>query len=341
MEAGLSNNKTGLPDMMVAIAITEPGAPSVLKPEQRAVPELRAGEVLVRVRAAGINRPDVFQRQGAYPPPKDASDLPGLEVAGGIAALGPDTPRWRLGDAVVALTPGGGYAEYCRVHGTNVLPLPEGLTFNQGAALPETFFTVWHNVFERGRLRPGESFLVHGGTSGIGTTAIQLAKAFGATVIATAGSAEKCTACEKLGADHAINYRDDDFVQAVKAVTDGTGVDVILDMVGGDYVARNYDAAAVDGRIVQIATLGGTKAEANFAKLMTKRLTHTGSTLRPRSIEFKAVIASALESQVWPLLVSGKVAPVMDRTYPLADAWRAHERMEEGEHIGKIVLTVA
>ncbi|GHD04933.1 NAD(P)H-quinone oxidoreductase [Tianweitania populi] len=333
--------QTDLPEVMTAIAITEPGEPSVLKPEQRPLPELRPGEVLIRVRAAGVNRPDVAQRQGTYPAPKDASDLPGLEVSGEIAALGPDTPRWRVGDAVVALTPGGGYAEYCRVHGSNVLPLPEGFTFIEGAAVPETFFTVWHNVFERGGLQPGETFLVHGGTSGIGTTAIQLAKAFGARVITTAGSAEKCAACEKLGAERAINYRDEDFVEAVKEFTGGNGVDLILDMVGGDYVGRNYDAAAVDGRIVQIAVLQGAKVEINVAKLMMKRLTHTGSTLRPRTVEFKAAVAGALEAHVWPLLGSRQVAPVMDQVFPLREAWRAHERMEEGNHIGKIILDVA
>ncbi|MBS9722615.1 NAD(P)H-quinone oxidoreductase [Tianweitania sp. BSSL-BM11] len=326
---------------MTAIAITEPGEPSVLKPEQRPLPELRSGEVLIHVRAAGVNRPDVAQRQGTYPAPKDASDLPGLEVSGEIAALGPDTPRWRVGDAVVALTPGGGYAEFCRVHGSNVLPLPEGFTFIEGAAVPETFFTVWHNVFERGGLQAGETLLVHGGTSGIGTTAIQLAKAFGAKVITTAGSAEKCAACEKLGADRAINYREEDFVEAAKAFTSGNGVDLILDMVGGEYVGRNYDAAAVDGRIVQIAVLQGAKVEINVAKLMMKRLTHTGSTLRPRTIEFKAAVAGALEAHVWPKLASREVAPVIDQVFPLDEAWRAHQRMEEGDHIGKIVLEIA
>ncbi|WP_250157565.1 NAD(P)H-quinone oxidoreductase [Tianweitania aestuarii] len=333
--------QTDLPKLMTAIAITEPGEPSVLKPEQRPLPELRSGEVLIHVRAAGVNRPDVAQRQGTYPAPKDASDLPGLEVSGEIAALGPDTPRWRVGDAVVALTPGGGYAEFCRVHGSNVLPLPEGFTFIEGAAVPETFFTVWHNVFERGGLQAGETLLVHGGTSGIGTTAIQLAKAFGAKVITTAGSAEKCAACEKLGADRAINYREEDFVEAAKAFTSGNGVDLILDMVGGEYVGRNYDAAAVDGRIVQIAVLQGAKVEINVAKLMMKRLTHTGSTLRPRTIEFKAAVAGALEAHVWPKLASREVAPVIDQVFPLDEAWRAHQRMEEGDHIGKIVLEIA
>jgi putative PIG3 family NAD(P)H quinone oxidoreductase len=292
------------------------------------------------VHAAGINRPDVLQRQGAYPPPPGASDLPGLEVSGEVAALGVGAGRWRVGDPVVALTAGGGYAEYAAVHGTNALPLPAGFTFTEAAALPETFFTVWHNVFERGALKEGEHFLVHGGTSGIGTTAIQLAKAFGAYVITTAGSADKCEACLKLGADQAINYREQDFVSVVKEVTGGKGADVILDMVGGDYIDRNYTAAAMDGRIVQIGFLGGSKATANFGKLMVKRLVHTGSTLRPRSAEFKGEVAAALEQKVWPLLASRQLAPVMDTIFPLKEAWRAHERMEAGEHIGKIVLDV-
>jgi putative PIG3 family NAD(P)H quinone oxidoreductase len=319
-----------LPATMTAIAISEPGGPMEPKP----------GEILIRVRAAGVNRPDVLQRQGAYPPPPGASDLPGLEAAGEVAALGEGVKRWKVGDRVTALTPGGGYAEFCLVHETNALPIPHGLTFTEAAAVPETFFTVWHNVFERGGLKPKETFLVHGGSSGIGTAAIQLASAFGAYVIATAGSAEKCDACLKLGADRAVNYREADFVRVVKDATDGRGADVILDMVGGDYVGRNYDAAAVDGRIVQIAFLQGPKATADFSKLMLKRLTHTGSTLRPRTVEFKAGIAAELEKRVWPLLAERKVAPVMDMIFPLKDAWRAHERMEEGEHIGKIVLDV-
>jgi putative PIG3 family NAD(P)H quinone oxidoreductase len=326
--------------MMTAIAITEPGGPMVLKPEKRPLPEPREGEILVRVRAAGVNRPDVFQRKGAYPPPPGASDLPGLEVAGEVAAVGEGVARWRVGDLVCALTPGGGYAEYCRVHESNALPVPHGFTLTEAAALPETFFTVWSNVFERGGLKEGEKFLVHGGSSGIGTTAIQLASAFGSYVITTAGSADKCEACLKLGADRAVNYREQDFVAVVKEATDGHGADVILDMVGGDYVARNYDAAAVDGRIVQIATLNGAKASADFSKLMVKRLVHTGSTLRPRTVTFKADIAAALERRVWPLLAERRIVPVMDMIFPLRDAWRAHERMEEGEHIGKIVLDV-
>ncbi|MBN9071052.1 MAG: NAD(P)H-quinone oxidoreductase [Rhizobiales bacterium] len=325
---------------MTAIAISEPGGPRVLKPERRPLPGLEKGEILIRVRAAGVNRPDVLQRQGAYPPPPGASDLPGLEVSGVVAAVGPDVERWRAGDAVCALTPGGGYAEYAKVHESNALPIPHGFTFTEAAALPETFFTVWHNVFERGALKPGETLLVHGGSSGIGTTAIQLATALGSRVIVTAGSAEKCMACEKLGAVRAVNYRTEDFVGIVKQVTDGKGADVILDMVGGDYVGRNYHAAAMDGRIVQIAVQGGAVASADFARLMIKRLTHTGSTLRPRSVAFKGAIAAALEANVWPLLAERRVAPVMDMIFPLKDAWRAHERMEEGEHIGKIVLDV-
>ncbi|HET9538156.1 MAG TPA: NAD(P)H-quinone oxidoreductase, partial [Mesorhizobium sp.] len=267
-----------LPLMMTAVAITEPGGPLVLRPERRNVPAPRPGQILIRVRAAGVNRPDVFQRKGVYPPPPGASDLPGLEVAGEIAVAGDGVTRWKVGDQVCALTPGGGYAEYCVVHESNALPLPAGFTFTEAAALPETFFTVWHNVFERGGLQKGETLLVHGGSSGIGTTAIQLASAFGATVLATAGSAEKCAACVKLGASHAINYKTEDFVAVVKEITGGKGADVILDMVAGDYVSRNYDAAAVDGRIVQISTQGGAVASADFSKLMVKRLTHTGST---------------------------------------------------------------
>ena len=332
---------TKIPARMTAVAISQPGGPLVLKGERRPVPEPGAGEILIRVRAAGVNRPDVLQRMGAYPPPPGASDLPGLEVAGEVAALGAGVKRWRVGDRVCALTSGGGYAEYCKVHETHALALPAGFTMSEAAALPETFFTVWHNVFERGGLRSGEVFLVHGGTSGIGTTAIQLARTFGATVIATAGSEEKCAACLKLGADRAINYRQEDFVGAVKAFTEGKGANVILDMVGGDYVGRNYSAAALEGRIVQIATQGGAAASADVSKIMVKRLVHTGSTLRPRSVEFKAAVAAALEAQVWPLLAARRVAPVLDMIFPLKEAWRAHERMEEGHHIGKIVLDVA
>ncbi len=329
-----------IPARMTAVAITQPGGPMVLKPEKRAVPEPGDGEILIRVQAAGVNRPDLLQRQGAYPPPPGASDLPGLEVAGTVAAIGAGVTRWKPGDAVCALTNGGGYAEFVTVHASHVLPVPHGFTMTEAAALPETYFTVWHNVFQRGGLKEGETLLVHGGSSGIGTTAIQLAHRFGAKVLTTAGTKEKCDRCVELGAERAINYREEDFVEAVKAATDGKGADVILDMVGGDYVARNYDAAAVDGRIVQIATLGGATAEANYAKLLVKRLTHTGSTLRPRSIAFKAGLAAELEAKVWPLLTERQVAPVMDMIFPLKEAWRAHERMEEGDHIGKIVLDV-
>jgi putative PIG3 family NAD(P)H quinone oxidoreductase len=330
-----------LPETMTAIGIPSPGGPMALKPEKRPVPRPGPGEILIRVRAAGVNRPDVLQRKGAYPPPPGASDLPGLEVAGEVTALGEGAARWTVGDRVTALTPGGGYAEYCRVHATNALPVPAGVTLTEAAAIPETFFTVWHNVFQRGGLKQGETLLVHGGSSGIGTTAIQLASAFSAYVIATAGSKEKCEACLGLGADRAINYRDEDFVASVMEATGGKGADVILDMVGGDYVERNWAAAAMEGRIVQIATQGGAKATADFSRLMVKRLTHTGSTLRPRTVEFKASIAAELERLVWPLLENRRVAPVMDMIFPLVEAWRAHERMEEGEHIGKIVLDVA
>ncbi len=330
-----------LPARMTVVAISQPGGPMVLKPEKRIIPAPSDGQILIRVRAAGVNRPDVLQRKGAYPPPPGASDLPGLEVSGEVAAVGPHVKRWRVGDAVCALTPGGGYAQYVCVHETHALPIPAGYTMTEAAAVPETFFTVWHNVFERGRLKAGETLLLHGGSSGIGTTAIQLAKAFDATVIVTAGSAEKCAACIDLGADRAINYRNEDFVEVVKDATGGKGADVILDMVGGDYVGRNYAAAAIEGRIVQIATQGGAIASADFSKLMVKRLTHTGSTLRPRSIEVKGAIAAALETQVWPLLGVRRIAPILDMIFPLKEAWRAHERMEEGSHIGKIVLDVS
>lgn len=325
---------------MTAVAISEPGGPMVLKPEQRSVPEPGSGEILIRVKAAGVNRPDVAQRMGAYPPPPGASDLPGLEAAGEVVALGEGVTRWQVGDMVTALTPGGGYAEFCLVHETNALPVPRGFAITEAAAIPETYFTVWHNVFQRGALNPGETLLVHGGTSGIGTTAIQLATVLGSKVIATAGNDEKCQAIRDLGAARAVNYKAEDFVEAVNEETDGKGADVILDMVAGSYVQRNYKAAAEDGRIVQIAMLEGAKAEANFALLMTKRLTHTGSTLRPRNTEFKAGIAEALRETVWPLLETRKVAPVMDMIFPLKEAWRAHERMEAGDHIGKIVLDV-
>lgn len=330
-----------LPATMTAVAITEPGGPEVLKARKMPLPEPGEGEILIRVRAAGVNRPDVLQRKGAYPPPPGASPLPGLEVSGEVARLGPGASRWAVGDPVCALTPGGGYAEYVKVHATNALPVPAGFSPIEAAALPETFFTVWHNVFQRGALQPGEALLVHGGSSGIGTTAIQLAHALGSMAIATAGSAEKCEACLKLGAARAIDYREEDFVAAVKEATGGRGADVILDMVGGDYVAKNYEAAAVDGRIVQIATQRGAVASADFAMLMMKRLTHTGSTLRPRDAAFKGALAAALEARVWPLLGQRRVAPVIDKVFALTEAAAAHRRMEEGSHVGKLVLEVA
>lgn len=333
-------NQTSIPGTMTAIGISTPGGPEVLKPETRDVPKPGSGQVLVKVAAAGVNRPDCLQRMGAYPPPPGAPDIPGLEIAGEIVALGDGIAREHLGTQVIALVPGGGYAEYCLAHFDNCLPVPAGMSMEKAAAIPETFFTVWHNVFQRGRLVQGETFMVHGGTSGIGTTAIQLARAFGANVIATAGSEEKCQACLDLGADLAINYREEDFVSKAREFTEGKGVDLILDMVGGSYVERNYDTAAEDGRIVQIAFLGGPKAEVNFAKLMTKRLTHTGSTLRPRPVAFKAQIARELAERVIPLLEAGSVGPVMDSSFPLTKADEAHARMEEGRHIGKIVLTV-
>lgn len=331
---------TSIPQTMTAMAISEPGGPDVLQAIQRPVPHPFEHEILIRVAAAGVNRPDVAQRQGHYPPPKGASDLPGLEVAGHVAALGRNCTRFAVGDAVTALVAGGGYAEYVTVSETNALPVPQGLTMIEAAALPETFFTVWHNVFERCGLKSGDVFLVHGGTSGIGTTAIQLAKAFGATVLATAGSPEKCAACVELGATRAINYHLEDFVEVVKEATDGHGADVILDMVGGDYIERNFSAAAFDGHIAQIAFLNGPIADVNFTQLLVKRLTLTGSTLRPRSVAFKAGIADALREKVWPLLEKRQILPRIDATYPLVDAAEAHRRMEASSHIGKIVLTL-
>lgn len=328
-----------LPTRMTAIGIKAPGGPEVLVPEQRAVPSPGEGEILVKVAAAGVNRPDVMQRQGLYPPPPGAPDIPGLEIAGEIVALGSGVKRWKIGDRVMALVVGGGYAEYCLAQASHVLPVGT-LPIIEAAAIPETFLTVWHNVFERGALKAGETLLVHGGSSGIGTTAIQLAKAFGARVITTAGSAEKCAACRKLGADVAINYKTEDFVAATKAATGDKGADVILDMVGGDYIARNYEAAAVEGRIVQIAFQGGPKAEVNFMRLMLKRLHHTGSTLRSRSNADKAAIARAVEDNVLPLLAAGKVKPIIYKTFPLKDAASAHALMESSAHIGKIVLTL-
>ncbi|MFQ8430124.1 NAD(P)H-quinone oxidoreductase [Amaricoccus sp. W119] len=325
---------------MRVIEITEPGGPEVLRLAERETPVPGAGEILIAVHAAGVNRPDALQRAGAYAPPPGASDLPGLECAGVVAEVGPGVTRWRVGDPVCALLPGGGYAEYVVTSEAHALPVPGDLTMTEAAALCETFFTVWSNVFERGRLQAGESFLVHGGSSGIGTTAIQLAALRGARVFATAGSAEKCAACRDLGAEIAINYREEDFVEVVKQATGGQGVNLILDMVGGDYIPRGVRALAPDGRMVMIAFLGGSKVELNFALVMSKRLTLTGSTLRPQSIESKARIAEALEREVWPHLASGRIAPVMDRVFPLEEAAEAHARMESSAHVGKIVLSV-
>ena len=329
-----------LPAQMTVIGISKPGGPEVLLPETRAVPAPGAGEILVKVAAAGVNRPDIAQRSGVYPPPPGASDLPGLEISGVVVATGPGATRHKIGDKVMSLVAGGGYAQYCIAQDAQAMPVPAAFTMNEAGALPETLMTVWHNVFERGALKAGETLLIHGGSSGIGTMAIQLAKAFGSKVIVTVGSKEKADACLKLGADRAINYKTEDFVSETKAATSGAGVNVILDMVAGDYVERNYDAAAVDGRIVQIATLGGAKVNVNVAKLMVKRLHHTGSTLRPRSNADKAAMVAAIEARVMPLLREGRVKPLMDSTFPLEKAADAHRRMETSEHIGKIVLVV-
>jgi NADPH2:quinone reductase len=326
---------------MTVIEIREPGGPDVLVPAERPQPAAGPGEVLIKVAAAGVNRPDVMQRKGAYPPPPGASDIPGLEVAGTVASVGAGVHIWRPGDRVCALVAGGGYAEYCVAPSPQCLPVPDRIDLTHAAAIPETFFTVWTNVFERGHLGAGESALVHGGSSGIGTTAIQLARAFGARVFATAGSAEKCAACERLGAERAINYREQDFVAAIRGLTGGRGVDLILDMVGGEYLPRNLEVLAVDGRLVQIALIGGAKAQINMAIVLQRRLTVTGSTLRPRSVAEKGAIATALRERVWPLLESGAVAPVIFQTFPLRDAAAAHRVMESSAHIGKLVLTVA
>jgi NADPH:quinone reductase len=328
------------PDRMTAIAIREPGGPNVLIAQSRAVPKPGSGEILVKVEAAGVNRPDVMQRMGLYPPPLGATDIPGLEISGSVAACGTGVARWHDGDRVMALVVGGGYAEFCLAHESHALPVPDNLSPVEAAAIPETFFTVWYNMVERGRLAAGETVLIHGGTSGIGTTAIQLAKAFGAKVITTAGSDEKCEACLGLGADTAVNYKVRDFVAATKEATAGRGADLILDIVGGDYVDRNYDAAAVEGRIVQIAVQASPQATADLRRLMFKRLTHTGSTLRARSVADKGAITRAVEAKVLPLIGSGKVRPVIDATFQLRDAAAAHAHMEAGYHIGKIVLTL-
>lgn len=330
---------TSVPATMTAIEITEPGGPEVLKPTTRDVPAPGEGEVLVKVAAAGVNRPDVLQREGGYPPPPGASDIPGLEISGEVVALGPGVDNLAVGDKVCSLVTGGGYAEYCTAPAPQCLSVPKGLSMAEAGAVPETFFTVWNNVFDRCGLKEGESFLVHGGSSGIGTTAIQLASAFGSRVFATAGSAEKCKACEDLGAERAINYKDEDFVAIAKKATDG-GLDVILDMVGGDYIQQNIKALRPEGRLCYIAFLGGSKAEVDFLPVMLKRLTITGSTLRASSVPFKAAIAKKLETKVWPLVEAGKVRPVMHSTFPLAKAADAHALMESSRHIGKIVLEV-
>lgn len=327
-----------MPNIMNAVEISHPGGPEVLQVTQRPVPQPQAGQVVIQVSYTGVNRPDALQRAGLYDPPKGASDLPGLEASGVISAVGDGVARWSVGDRVCALLPGGGYAEYVATPAAHCLPIPAGLDMKQAACLPETFFTVWSNVFQRSQLQAGERFLVHGGSSGIGTTAIQLAHAFGARVYATAGSDEKCQACRDLGADVAINYRTEAFEDVL---TQAGGADVILDMVGGDYIRRNLKSLAPDGRLVQIAFLQGPKAEINFAPMMMRRLTITGSTLRPQSDLAKARIAHDLEQHVWPLLAQGRVAPVMDSEYDLTDAAAAHTRMESSAHIGKIVLKVA
>ncbi len=327
-----------LPDMMRAVEISQPGGPEVLTLTSRPVPVARPGEVVLKLAYAGVNRPDALQRAGSYAPPPTASDLPGLEGAGEVVALGEGVSGLSLGDQVCALLPGGGYAEYVTTPAAHCLPVPKGMDLKQAACLPETFFTVWSNVFMRGGLTAGERFLVHGGSSGIGTTAIQLANAFGARVFTTAGSRDKCQVCRDLGAERAINYRDEDFVEVLRA--EG-GADLILDMVGGSYIARNIKALADDGRMVHIAFLSGPKAEINFAQIMARRLTITGSTLRPQSDLAKARIADQLREKVWPLLDAGKIHPVIDSEYPLADAAAAHARMETSQHIGKIVLKIA
>ena len=328
-----------IPRTMRAIVAPTPGGPEALKLVERAVPTPGAGQILIRVEAAGVNRPDILQRVGQYQPPPGASDVLGLEVAGEVAALGEGASLFLVGDAVTALLPGGGYAEYAVVHESNALPVPHSLSTREAAAVPETFFTVWTNVFDRGALKPGEWLLVHGGASGIGTTAIQLAKAWGSRVITTVGTDDKAVACRKLGADVVVNYKTQDFVAATREAT-GKGADVILDMVGGDYVSRNYAAAAMDGRIVQIAFLHGATPQVDLRPLMMKRLIHTGSTLRPRSIAEKAVIAEHLRENVWPLLEQGRAKPIIDSSFPLDQADKAHARMESSVHFGKIVLTI-
>lgn len=330
-----------LPQTMQSIGFDAPGGPEVLRLQTSPLPRLRPDDVLIRVAYAGVNRPDCLQRAGLYPPPPGASPLLGLEVSGEIVAVGNEVPREMIGQYVAALTPGGGYAEYCAAHWQHCLPVPEGMMLADAAALPETLFTVWHNLFERGLARDGESVLIHGGTSGIGTTAILLAKSFGMEVIVTCGDDAKCAAATRIGADLAINYRTADYAEAVLAHTGGKGVNIVLDMVSGDYVAKNLKCLAEDGRHVTIAVLGGTRAEINMALVMMKRLTLTGSTLRPRSDAFKSALADEIADNAWPMFADGELSPVMDMTFPLAEAAAAHARMEKGEHIGKIVLEVA
>jgi NADPH2:quinone reductase len=328
-----------IPNTMRAVEITQPGGPEVLKIGTRPVPQPKPGEVLIKVAAAGVNRPDTMQRAGNYPVPPGASDIPGLELAGGIVAVGEGVRDWRVGDMATALVQGGGYAEFCTAPAPQCLPIPKGMTAVEAASLPETFFTVWSNVFDRAGLKPGESFLVQGGSSGIGVTAIQMVKAFGNTVYATAGSTEKCDACVKLGATRAINYKTEDFSAVIKETT-GKGVDVTLDMVGGEYLDRELKCLADDGRIVIIAFLGGSKATLYLNDILRRRLTVTGSALRPRSVEFKGAIAKNLREKVWPLIEAGKIRAIIHKTFPLAEAANAHALMESSAHIGKIVLTV-
>lgn len=329
---------TSLPATMTAIGIKAPGGPDVLVPQERPVPAPGPGEILVKVAAAGVNRPDVVQRQGHYPPPPGAPDIPGLEIAGEVVARGADATRWSIGDSVAALVIGGGYAQYCVAHESHAFAVPKGYAMADAAAMPETFLTVWHNVFERGALARGETLLVHGGSSGIGTTAIQLGKAFGARVVVTAGSADKCKACLQIGADAAINYKEQDFVEEVKRLTEGRGVDVVLDMVAGSYIARDVQCLAEDGRIVIIAVQGGVKSEFNAGDVLRRRLTITGSTLRPRPESFKAAIAASLRANVWPLLEAERIKPIVHRVFEASQAAAAHRLMESGEHVGKIVL---
>jgi NADPH2:quinone reductase len=329
-----------IPPKMRAVEIQKPGGPEVLTPTERPTPTPKPNEILIRVAAAGVNRPDIMQRMGRYPVPPDASDLPGLEVAGEVVACGASVKMWKVGDKVCALVHGGGYAEYCVTPDVQALPVPKGLSMADAASLPETFFTVWSNVYDRGRLQPGETLLVQGGSSGIGVTAIQMAVAMGNRVFATAGSDEKCAACVKLGAEKAINYRTQDFAEEIKKATGGKGVNVILDMVGGDYVPRELQCLAEEGRLIFIAFLRGTKTEMDIMEVMRKRLFISGSMLRPRPIEFKGAIATSLRERIWPLIEAGKIKPVIYKTFPLANASEAHKLMESSEHVGKIVLTV-